>query len=209
MYLSWDTYYRYANKTLFILTFLLTAHLAMADEVPARVVVERFQTGILAVMKEAEQLSVKERYDRLTPYIDEAFHVPLMIRVATGSFWKQASKSQKQRLTAAIKHMSISTLATFFDSYSGQTFETVGEKPGQQMTFLVQTRIVDVDKSYVDIAYVMKKINNRWFVVDVIVDRGISELKVRKSEYRRLLKTSGVEGLILALNDKANQLISE
>ena len=193
MYLSWDTYYRYANKTLFILTFLLTAHLAMADEVPARVVVERFQTGILAVMKEAEQLSVKERYDRLTPYIDEAFHVPLMIRVATGSFWKQASKSQKQRLTAAFKHMSISTLATFFDSYSGQTFETVGEKPGQQMTFLVQTRIVDVDKS----------------VVDVIVDRGISELKVRKSEYRRLLKTSGVEGLILALNDKANQLISE
>jgi hypothetical protein len=38
------------------------------------------------------------------------------------------------RLIAAFKHMSISVLATLFDSYSGQIFETAGEKPGRQMT---------------------------------------------------------------------------
>ncbi|HIJ42832.1 MAG: hypothetical protein QF511_02000 [Rhodospirillales bacterium] len=54
-----------------------------------------------------------------------------------------------------------------------------------------------------------KKINHRWFIVDVIADKGISELKVRQSEYRWLLKMDGNEGLIKALNDKADQLISE
>ena len=45
--------------------------------------------------------------------------------------------------------------------------------------------------------------------VDVVVDDGISELEVRRSEYRLLLENKGIDGLIRALNAKADQLMSQ
>ena len=48
-----------------------------------------------------------------------------------------------------------------------------------------------------------------WRVIDVIVDNGISELKVRRSEYNLILKQSGVPGLITLLHNKADELVAE
>ena len=42
----------------------------------------------------------------------------------------------------------------------------------------------------------------------MLLDAGISELAVRRSEYRRVLKTGGVDGLIETLNRKADQLLN-
>ncbi|MEE8394160.1 MAG: ABC transporter substrate-binding protein [Rhodospirillales bacterium] len=172
-------------------------------------VVESFQENLIEVMKKAGELGVKGRYERLAPIIDASFHLPLMARITTLPYWKKSSPGQRDRLIAAFRRMSISTLATLFDGYGGQIFKPGDIKPGPQKTLIVETRLVDPDKSFVDIAYVTKKINDHWRIIDVILDKGISELTVRRSEYRRLLKTKGVEGLIAALNNKADQLISQ
>ena len=42
----------------------------------------------------------------------------------------------------------------------------------------------------------------------VIVGGGISEVTVRRSEYNRILRKDGIEGLIAALEHKSNQLIA-
>lgn len=179
-----------------------------AEEALPRVVVETFQARLLAVMKQARALGPRGRYERLTPAIEDAFHMPLITQVVTGIFWKSANRQQRPRLVAAFKRMSISTLATLFDDYSGQVFETVGDKPERDGVRVVETRLVDPDASFVDIAYVVKSIRGRWYIVDVVVDHGISELKTRRSDYRRILKDKGVEGLIAALTAKADQLIT-
>ena len=59
-----------------------------------------------------------------------------------------------------------------------------------------------------DITYVTHKIKGEWRIIDVLLDAGISELAVRRSEYRRVLKTGGVDGLIETLNRKADQLLN-
>ena len=41
-----------------------------------------------------------------------------------------------------------------------------------------------------------------------MVDSGISELKVRRSEFRGILKSEGVSGLIRVLNKKADELVN-
>jgi ABC-type transporter MlaC component len=41
------------------------------------------------------------------------------------------------------------------------------------------------------------------------VDKGISELAVKRSEYRNVLQQDGVDGLVLTLNAKASQLLGE
>ena len=182
---------------------------AGAAEQPPRTIVEQFQGGLLAVMKEAKSLGVGGRYQRLAPVIENSFHISLMTRVASAPYWKGADEARQTRLRAAFLHMSIATLATLFDGYSGQTFVVVGESPGPQRTRIVETRIVDPDQSFVEIDYVARQVDGRWFLVDVLVDKGISELKVRQSEYRSILKDKGVDGLIATLETKANQLLKE
>ncbi len=196
-------------NVLVVLAVVLTALPATAQEDPARAVVERFQQDLLAVMKEAKILGVKGRYERLEPKIEEAFHLSLMIRVATGSFWKKATEAQRSGLVAAFKRMSVSTYANRFDDYSGQVFEIVGQRPGPQKMILVKTRIVSPGDSPAKLTYVMKEFQGRWRIVDILLDNDISELAVRRSEYRRLLKKNGVDGLIATLNDKAGELVEE
>ena len=188
---------------------VLTALPAAAQEDPARTVIQRFQQSLLAVMKEAESLGVTGRYQRLQPIIEEAFHLPLMIRVATGSFWKKADEEKRSRLVAAFQRLSVSTYANRFDGYSGQVFEIVDQRPGPQKTVLVKTRIVSPGDSPVRLTYVVKEFEGQWRIVDILLDNDISELAVRRSEYRRLLKNNGVDGLIATLNDKADGLVAE
>ena len=196
-------------SVLLLLAGVLTALPAAAQEDPARTVIQRFQLSLLAVMKEAKSLGVTGRYQRLQPRIEEAFNLPLMIRVATGSFWKKADEEQQSRLVAAFKRLSISTYANRFDGYSGQVFEIVDQRPGPQKTVLVKTRIVSPGDSPAKLTYVVKEFEGQWRIVDILLDNDISELAVRRSEYSRLLKKNGVDGLIATLNDKADGLVAQ
>jgi phospholipid transport system substrate-binding protein len=172
-------------------------------------VVEKFQANLLQVMKDAEKLSVRQRYERLAPSVETSFHLPLMVQIATAPHWQDATPSQRVQLVSAFRRMSVTTLATLFNSYEGETFEVFGEKPGPQHTQLVLTKLTKADKSTVNIAYVARKFDDGWRMIDVIVDNGISELKVRRSEYSAVLKNDGVPGLVTLLNRKADELISK
>ena len=125
------------------------------------------------------------------------------------AYFKSAGEDYKAELVAAFSHLSISTYASQFDGYSGQSFVTRGEKPGQQNTVLVKTQILDPGSDPVDLTYVTRRIKGQWRILDVLLDGGISELAVRRSEYRRVLKTGGINALISTLNAKAGQLLAE
>lgn len=197
------------SKVFVVVVALLLASGTQAQEPSARQVVETFQEQLLAAMKEARALGLRGRYLRLLSPIEEAFAVAAMVRIATAPHFDGASPAQRERLVVAFRRMAVSTLATFFDDYGGQVFRVVGEGPRDKNVYLVDTKIVSPDGSSHDISYVMRTFDGRWRIIDVIVDKGISELSVRRSEYRRVLGTEGVDGLIRSLNDKADQLISD
>ena len=170
--------------------------------------VTAFHESLLGVMKEAKTLGVKGRFEKLASPLKKSFHFRLMTQVAAGSYWRKSGPAQIDRLVDAFTRLSISTYASRFDGYSGQSFETEGEKPGPQKTILVKTRIIDPGSDPVDLTYVTRKIKGEWRIIDVLLDTGISELAVRRSEYRRVLKTGGIDGLIDTLNRKADQLLN-
>lgn len=182
---------------------------ATASAATASDVVSGFHDSLLGVMKEASALGVKGRYDRLASRIEQSFNLPLMIQVASTPYWQKASKDQIDKLVAAFTRFSISNYASSFDGYSGESFETRGEKPGPQNTTLVSTRIVKASGEPVEIIYVTRESKGAWRIVDVLVDSGISELARRRSEYSAILKSGGVDGLITTLNAKADQLLTE
>ena len=198
------------HKSLFLCAFLCIwpSH-GWAGETPALAqVVRQFLDGVVSVMKESEALGVKGRYERFRGIIGEAFHTRTMVRIATGQHWLSATPDQKDALARAFSHMSAATLASLVDSYSGQTFEFVGDTEGPQKTRIVMTRLTTSEKKLHQIRFVARLFGSDWRLIDVIVDAGISELRVRMSEYRKTLQDSGVDGLINLLESKGNELMA-
>ena len=168
--------------------------------------VEVFHTRLLTVMKDAKTLGFKGRYDKLAPAVTGTFHLRLMTQITSGAPWRGASEAEKQALVAAFSKVSVATYAARFDGFSGQHFETLGTKAGLQNTQLVMTKLVNPDGDNVALTYVTKMVEGSWRVIDVVLDSGISELALRKSEYRQILQQGGIAGLTQALNAKAAEL---
>ena len=181
---------------------------APADDDGPVAVVEAFHAALLDVMRQAEQLGVQERYRRLETPVKTAFHLPLMIQIASAGAWQQANEDQRHRLVAAFERMSVGNYAHRFDGWSGESFETVAETPGPRRTVLVETRIVRPDDDPVELTYVVKTVGDGYRIVDVLLARGVSELAVRRSEYQAVLAGEGVEGLIAALDRKTGDLLA-
>jgi phospholipid transport system substrate-binding protein len=190
---------------LVVLSLVPSAH---AGDHDAAAVVTRLHDNLLSVMKEADTLGVKGRYQRLAPEIEQTFHLTLMARITSGADWKQADTAQRAGFATAFTHLSVATYASRFNAYSGQSFETIGERPGPRATHLVDTRILSPGATPVPLTYVLKRLGERWGIVDVLLDTGISELAVRRSEYRSILKNGGVDRLITVLNAKADELLT-
>ena len=170
--------------------------------------VEQFQSTLLHVMRTAKSTSVRERYDKIFPSISKTFHMPLMAQIVTVGYWNKAHASEKAAATEAFKRINIATLATLFDGYNGEVFELNGEYPGPSNTTVVSTNLIKADKSKVSVAYVARKFNSDWRLIDVVVDDGISELKIRRSEYHLILSNGGLSALTNLLNNKADELMS-
>lgn len=197
-------------RSFFVLLILFAIQapaIALAESAEERVA--KFQSDLIGVMKEAETLGVEERYKRLKPIVLDAFNLPLMAGLSAGEHWKSATPEQRKRLVTSFSRMSVATLATLFSSYSGEEFKFIGTRPAPQELKIVDTELNSPKREKgVAISYVTQKREGDWRLIDVIVNGGISELRVRISEYRQTLKNGGIEALISLLDDKADQLLS-
>ncbi len=181
----------------------------LAEMSKPQTIVRDFQSLLISAMKSAKDISIKERYKKLYSGINKAFHFPLMTRIVIGNHWTNANREEKQKVKEAFLNMSASTLATLFNGYNGEYFEYVSTKDGPSNTRLVVTNLVKSDNSKIKIIYVTHDFEGGWRIIDVIVDSGISELKVKQSEYQHTLKSFGISGLVKELQATAKKLLSE
>jgi phospholipid transport system substrate-binding protein len=187
---------------------ILSSNAALADNSSAIGVVKGFQASLLEVMKSAKNLGVKGRYEALKPVIEDRFHQTLMIGTASAPYWKAGSSEQRSKLLAAFRRMSASALATLFDDYNDEMFRIERERKTPRRVVIVDTKIIRKKKDPVDISYVAVYLKDRWWIIDIIVSGGISEVKSRKSEYSALLNKGGLDRLTAALDAKADRLLS-
>ncbi len=200
---------RFAQPFLSVFLFLTIIVSGVSSQgAEPKKVVEEFHAALLAVMKTAEKTPVGQRYKQLEPVIADAFNLDFMIRIAVGSRWKKTSESEMVALAAAFKRMSVGTYAARFRGYSGESFKTLNITDGPRKTKLVKTHIVRPEDTPVKLTYVMRQFGPDWHIIDVLLDGSISEMAVRVSEYRNILRNQGAGALATALDKIADRLIS-
>lgn len=190
-----------------VLAAMVMAVSVRAENGPVAVIDGLHQT-LLDVMKQAETLGIEGRYQALEPRIKKTFDLRRMIRIAAGSQWTKASPDERARLLDAFTRLTVSTYASRFNGYSGERFETLGERPGPRDTVIVDTQIVKSDGKPIALDYVLRQEADRWQVIDILLDGKVSELAMRRSEYRSL-GGGKAAGLADKLGAKADELMAE
>jgi phospholipid transport system substrate-binding protein len=91
-----------------------------------------------------------------------------------------------------------------FYSYGGQKLEVTGEQPAPSVV-IVKSQIIKANGEPVKVDYVMRLSGDNSLISDIYLD-AISEVATRRSEFAAVLKTEGIDGLISALDHKAEVL---
>jgi phospholipid transport system substrate-binding protein len=71
---------------------------------------------------------------------------------------------------------------------------------------MVKNQIIKASGEPVKVDYMMRRSGDSWLISDIYLDGAISEVATRRSEFAAILKTEGIDGLISALNRKADTL---
>lgn len=197
---------KFLRAVLLLIAFGMLPAAAQAAS-PAVAVIESLHEKLIETMKQGDRLTVDARYRDLEPTLERSFDFERMIAAAAGSYWAQASEAERERLLKSFSELSIATYAARFSGWSGETFETLGERQGPRGAVLVDTRLNRPQDPAVPITYVMTQVDGQWRIIDVLLDRSISELAVRRSEYNQILRTGGPEGLAQVLEAKKAELL--
>jgi phospholipid transport system substrate-binding protein len=128
-----------------------------------------------------------------------------MTRLSVGTFWAGLSEAQRQQLTESFGRYISAIYADRFDSYAGQKLEVTGEQQSPAGV-MVKSQIVKANGEPVKVDYMMRRNGDGWLISDIYLDGAISEVATRRSEFAAILKKDGIDGLIAALNRKADML---
>jgi phospholipid transport system substrate-binding protein len=183
-------------------TFSYTAHAALPD---GSGTVQRLYDALLSTMKNGGTLGGSGRFAHLAPVIRHSFDVASMARLSVGAYWAGLSEAQRQEVTESYGRYISAIYADRFDSYHGQKLEVTGEQSAP-FGLLVTSRIVKSNGEPVEVDYVMHRNGESWLISDIYLDSTISEVATRRSEFAAILNTQGIDGLIAALNRKADIL---
>lgn len=176
-----------------------------------RAVVQGFYDALLDAMKNGRRLGFQGRFERIRPAFEKAFNAPLMTRVVVGAAaWAKATPQQQDQAVDAFTRYSVANYAANFTDYSGERLEVQGERPTQAGT-VVETQIVPTDDKPTGINFLLRPVDGAsggggWKIADVFLDRTISELATRRSDFARTIQDEGISGLINRLDAKAREI---
>jgi phospholipid transport system substrate-binding protein len=90
-------------------------------------------------------------------------------------------------------------------TYHGQKLQVTGQDPAPAGV-IVRSTIIKADGDPVKVDYLMHRNGSSWLISDIYLDGTISELATRRSEFAAIIRSQGIDGLIEALNRKADML---
>jgi phospholipid transport system substrate-binding protein len=160
---------------------------------------------LLSTMKNGRTLGQSGRFAKLEPVIRRTFDIPSMAQLSVGSSWGPMTEAQRQQVTESFGRYISAIYADRFDSYAGQKLQVTGEQPAAAGV-MVRSQIVKANGEPVNVDYMMRRSGNSWLIADIYLDGAISEVATRRSEFAAILKSQGIDGLIAALNRKADIL---
>jgi phospholipid transport system substrate-binding protein len=192
---------RALTRLLLLLTF---APVAFAQEAPDALV-KRIAEETLSAIRADKELQagnpakVKALIEsKLVPNFDTT----RMTALAMGRNWRSASPEQQKALTEQFKTLLIRTYSNALTNYrdNTMTYKPLRANPGDNEV-TVRTEVTRPGQAPIPIDYSLEKTPEGWKAYDVIV-AGVSLVTNYRDEFNDTVRSSGIDGLIKALQAK-------
>lgn len=196
-------YRQILNAVILLGISMLAPSKLMAEENfgPAIAVVEKLHETLLNNMQNSASLGYNGRYEVLSPVIKSSFDTPLIAKVVLGRNWKGLDTKQQSDFVELFNRLSVSTYASRFDNFSGESFKTIKVDNMKKGRILVKTELVRPDDEPVNLDYIMQLNNGQWYIISVIAD-GVNDLSLKRAEYSNVIKDKGFNSLVSDIEDK-------
>ena len=160
--------------------------------------VSRLQNALV----EASSLSsVTGRFEALHPEITATHNLEYIGQLTVRRHWRDFTAEQRSEFLNRFKSLSVMTYAARFADVTDASFQLHGAEEIGDGRIQVQTSIGRADGSRVPIDYTLQQDDEQpngtgtWRIVNVIAD-GVSDLALKRAEYRALLDAHGFDGLL-------------
>jgi phospholipid transport system substrate-binding protein len=169
--------------------------------------IESYYQQLMPTLRQAGQLSVRERDRRFTPAITSTFDIGTMTRLAAGPAWSSFSGAQQAAVREAFAHFLVADYAHQVTDYSGESFvvdpQTSAESRGGGE--IVRTKLLQPGGRTVQINYLVR--GGR--VIDVYLNGTVSDLATRRDEFASILAGGGgADALVKALRERTESLLA-
>ena len=175
---------------------------------PAAKQIVVFHDALLDSMKQAKQLGVNGRYNKLKPVIERTFDLQAMTSAAVGANFSSLSPADQRTLVEAFERMTIASYAHNFDGYSGERFTMDPDVPVRGDHKLVQTTlVVPRDKPHA-FNYVLHPVAGTWKVIDILLEGYVSQAATKRSDFSATVAKGGAKALVVRLNSISDGLLT-
>ncbi|MBX9893907.1 MAG: ABC transporter substrate-binding protein [Nitrosomonas sp.] len=165
-------------------------------------VIQYLQSSLLHVMQDGEKLGYDGRYKYLEPVIDQSHDVDLIIKTILGAtYWSQLDATQQNLMVETFRQLSIATYAGRFTHHEGEQFRIIEQRDLPRDQVLVRSQLTQSDGGTVNFDYVLHQDQGQWRITNILFD-GVSDLAIKRGEYRAILQRSGFQALIDMLKEK-------
>ena len=169
--------------------------------------IETYYQELMPTIRQAGQLTVRERDKRFAPAITTAFDLPTMTRLAVGPPWKSFSPEQQAAVREAFTRFIVADYASQISNYSGESFvvDPQASPESRGGGEIVKTKLLQPGGRAVNINYLVR--GGR--VIDVYLNGTISELATRRDEFASIVASGGADGLIKRMQDRTQSLLGK
>ena len=164
------------------------------------VVVQETADAVVAVLAD-KSLSTEQKRAKIEQIVYAHFDFTTLSRLVLARNWKQLSPAQQHDFVEEFKrHLSV-TYGRNVESYHDERAVITGDRQESGGDWTVKTKIVRSGAADILVDYRLRKQDDTWQVIDVIIE-GVSLVANFRAQFQEILTSSNPDHLIQLLREK-------
>ncbi|MEE8254984.1 MAG: HpnM family protein, partial [Nitrosomonadaceae bacterium] len=163
--------------------------------------VNSLHATLLKGMREGDKIGFQGRFKLLAPVLNRTHDLGFIAHTILGKLWTKLDREQQHIFIGTFRKLSISTYAGWFKNYEGERFEFIEKKTMPRNQILVRSRLIKANGDTVSLDYILRQGKEGWHIINILAD-GVSDLALKRVEYRSILRQKGFPVFIDMLKEK-------
>ncbi|MBN1237333.1 MAG: ABC transporter substrate-binding protein [Gammaproteobacteria bacterium] len=180
---------------------------ALEAESPEQVV-EALHGALVDAAAELGDADLDARYAELEPVVEATHDLPYIAQLSIRREWRELSDEQRQRFLQAFERLSVTTYASRFRNLDAGMFSIDASEPLGDGRSRVLATLTTGDGEEIPFEYLLHDTGDGWKIVNILADN-VSDLALKRAEYRRLLQDGSIDDLIAELERQTRDVAAD